>query len=85
MNSERLVIVNAVFDNGFLCFIFHDRHNSCFAFVQTRSGTRPIDTISYRLVSRKAEVADFKFPTAPASRYVREKVWKRRKKKKQLN
>lgn len=74
------MVVRSIFDNGFLCFIFHDRDDSCFAFVQTRSGTRPIDTISYGLVSREAVVADFKFPTAPASHNVRKIVWKRTEK-----
>lgn len=81
VNSERFVIVRFIFDNGFLCFILHDRDDSCFAFVQSSSGAWPIDTISYCLVSRKAIVADFKFPTAPASHYERKIVWKRRKKK----
>lgn len=79
------MVVHAILHNGLLCFVFDYRYDSCFAFVQTRSGTRPIDTVSYRFISRETVVANFKFPTASASHYVRKIICNWKKNGKQLN
>lgn len=81
------MVVHAILHNGLLCFVFDYCYNSCFTFVQTSSGTRPIDTIAYRFIPRKTVVANFKFPTASASHYIRKIIckWKQKWKTVELN